>query len=92
MREAQHSVRGSATAREVLAVGTFGLLPDVPPPTARHDYWCVDDWEAIAAEVAAELGISRGRASSYLGYGKTLLERLSQTCRVSSPPAVSTFG
>jgi hypothetical protein len=26
----------------------------------EHDFWCVDDWEAIAAEIGAELGISRG--------------------------------
>ena len=73
MRAAQQSVR-IATAREVLAVGTFGLRR-MAAADGEHDYWCVDDWEAIAAEVAAELGISRGRASSYLGYGKTLLEQ-----------------
>src|SRR4029079_14937268 len=41
----------------------------------EHDIWCVDDWEAVAAEVGAELGISRGRASSQMHYGTTLLER-----------------
>jgi hypothetical protein len=37
--------------------------------------WCVDDFEAIAAEIGAELGISRSRASSQMDYGSTLLER-----------------
>jgi hypothetical protein len=42
---------------------------------AEHEFSCVDDWEAIAAEVGAELGISRGRASSQMRYGQALLER-----------------
>ena len=25
--------------------------------------WCIDNWEAVAAEVGAELGVSRGGAS-----------------------------
>ena len=41
-----------------------------------HDNWCVDDWDVIAAEVAAELGVSRGRASSWMDYGQVLVERL----------------
>ncbi|MCB1266298.1 MAG: DUF222 domain-containing protein, partial [Mycobacterium sp.] len=38
--------------------------------------WCVDNWEAVAAEVGAELGISRRRASTQMNYGVELLERL----------------
>ena len=38
--------------------------------------WCIDNWEAVAAEVAAELGISRARASSHMNYGVELVERL----------------
>jgi len=44
--------------------------------------WCVDNWEAVAAEVGAELGISRGRASSEMNYGLELLERLPRLAAV----------
>ena len=43
--------------------------------SGEHDFWCVDDWEVIAAEIGAELGISRGRASSQMRYGSALLDR-----------------
>ncbi len=42
----------------------------------NREQWCVDNWEAVAAEVGAGLGISRDRASSQLHYGLELLERL----------------
>ncbi len=74
MRGAQRAGR-VAFARQLLAVGRFGLsrmgISDV-----ERDFWCVDDWEATAAEVAAELGISRGRASSDMHYGQALINRL----------------
>jgi hypothetical protein len=43
---------------------------------AERSQWCIDNWEAVAAEVAAELGISRGRASTQMDYGLNLIERL----------------
>ena len=43
---------------------------------AERAQWCIDNWEAVAAEVAAELGLSRGRASSQMDYGLQLIERL----------------
>jgi hypothetical protein len=44
--------------------------------------WCIDAWEAVAAEVGAELGISRGRASSQMGYGLRLIEQFPQLAEV----------
>jgi hypothetical protein len=46
--------------------------------TDERMQWCIDNWEAVAAEVSAELGISRGRASSQMNYGVELLQRLPQ--------------
>lgn len=37
--------------------------------------WCIDNWDSVAAEVGAELGISRGRASSQMHHGLELIER-----------------
>ena len=73
MGAAQQAER-AAFARQLLAVGRF-TLRRMEQTAGEHDIWCVDDWEAIAAEVGAELGISRGRASSQMHYGTTLLER-----------------
>jgi Domain of unknown function (DUF222) len=73
MGEAQRAER-AAFARQLLAVGRFAQRR-MRQMSGEHDLWCVDDWEIIAAEIGAELGISRGRASSQIRYGTTLLER-----------------
>ncbi|MBY0290673.1 MAG: 13E12 repeat family protein [Mycobacteriaceae bacterium] len=74
MRDAQRDER-SAAARKVIAAGRF-FLQRRTALGGTHDDWCVDDWDVIAAEVAAELGVSRGRASSLMDYGHVLIERL----------------
>jgi hypothetical protein len=73
MGEAQRSER-AGFARQLLAVGRF-TQRRMEHVYGEHDFWCVDDWEAIAAAIGAELGISRGRASSQMRYGTALLER-----------------
>jgi hypothetical protein len=56
---------------------------------AEHEFWCVDDWEAIAAE----LGISRGRASSQMHCGSALITRFPKLGAVLlAGQARSTFG
>ena len=74
MRDGQRGER-MAFARELLAAGRFTLQRIA---ASGQDYleWCVDYWDVVAAEIAAELGISRGRASSWMDYGQTLIERL----------------
>lgn len=76
MAAAQRDER-SATARRVLAAGR---LVQVRAGEAVDEMerlnWCIDNWEQVAAEVGAELGISRNRASSQMNYGVELLERL----------------
>jgi hypothetical protein len=73
MGEAQQAER-AAFARQLMAVGRF-TQRRMEQVYGEHNFWCVDDWEAIAAEIGAELGISRGRASSQMRYGTALLER-----------------
>jgi hypothetical protein len=73
MGEAQRSER-AGFARQLLATGRF-TERRMEQMSGEHDFWCVDDWEVVAAEIGAELGISRGRASSQMRYGTTLLER-----------------
>jgi hypothetical protein len=63
-----------AFARQLLAAGQFAVRR-MDAVYAEHEFWCADDWEAIAAEIGAELGISRGRASSQMHYGEALVTR-----------------
>ena len=81
MRDAQRGER-MAFARELLAAGRFTVQRIA---ASGQDYldWCVDYWDVVAAEIAAELGISRGRASSWMDYGQTLIERLPYWVRCS---------
>jgi hypothetical protein len=80
MGDAQRAER-AAFARQLVAVGRFAQRR-LAASTGEHDLWCVDDFEAIAAEIGAELGISRGRASSQMNYGTTLLERFPKLTEV----------
>jgi hypothetical protein len=73
MGDAQQAER-AAFARQLMAVGRF-TVRRIEETTDEHNLWCVDEWEVIAAEIGAELGISRGRASSQMHYGTALLER-----------------
>ena len=80
MGDAQQAER-AAFARQLMAVGRFAQRR-MDQKSGEHDIWCTDDWEATAAEIGAELGISRGRASSQMRYGTTLLERFPQLTEV----------
>lgn len=65
-----------AVARRLLAAGRLCQRRMGAAGAQDRVRWCVDNWEAAAAEVGAELGISRGRASAQMNYGIELLERL----------------
>lgn len=65
-----------ATARRLFAAGRLCQLRMADADADNRTQWCIDNWEAVAAEVGAELGISRARASSQMNYGLELLERL----------------
>ena len=65
-----------AAARRVLAAGRLCQLRLAEAHPEDRTQWCIDNWEAVAAEVGAELGINRARASSQMNYGLELLERL----------------
>jgi hypothetical protein len=74
MGAAQQEER-AAFARQLMAVGEF-TVRRIGQQTDEHNFWCVDGWEVIAAEVRAEWGISCKRASSQMCYGQSLIERL----------------
>ena len=65
-----------SVARRLLAAGRLCQVRMADVEEDERTQWCIDNWEAVAAEVAAELGISRARASSHMNYGMELVERL----------------
>ena len=65
-----------SVARRLLAAGRLCQVRMADVEQDDRTQWCIDNWEAVAAEVAAELGISRARASSHMNYGMELVERL----------------
>ncbi|PND56026.1 hypothetical protein CRM90_19310 [Mycobacterium sp. ENV421] len=75
MRRGQRNER-VAIAERILAAGLLCQRRMRSVEAAERAQWCVDNWEAVAAEVGAELGISQGRASSQMDYGVQLIERL----------------
>jgi hypothetical protein len=73
---AAHRDERIACARRILLAGRLVLRRTAGVDADDRTQWCIDNWEAVAAEVSAELGISRNRASSTMNYGFELLERL----------------
>ncbi|WNG80231.1 DUF222 domain-containing protein [Mycobacterium sp. ITM-2016-00316] len=64
-----------AVALKVIEAGRFALARMAELGHAFEDL-IVDDWELAAAELGAELGISRGRACTLITQGRDLLTRL----------------
>ncbi|OBC02982.1 HNH endonuclease signature motif containing protein [Mycobacterium sp. 852002-40037_SCH5390672] len=62
-------------ARELAAIGEL-YVRRAPADDAERFNWIVDGHENVVAEVAAALGISRGRAAGRLRYAIALRERL----------------
>ncbi|MEX7472859.1 DUF222 domain-containing protein [Mycobacterium adipatum] len=65
----------TAVAAKILAAGRFALARMVELGNAFEDL-IVDDWEVVAAELGAELGLSRGRACTLITQGRILITDL----------------
>jgi hypothetical protein len=57
--------------------------------SAERDQWCLDNWDAVAAEVAAAQNVSLGVASHQLLVATALRERLPQVAAVFATGAIS---
>jgi hypothetical protein len=68
-------VERAAAARRLVAAGVFAARHEAGPGS-ETERWCVEDFDAAAAEVAAELGLSRFRAEADMSRGLTLIQRL----------------
>ena len=69
MGDAQQ-VERAAAAHRLMAIGEY-TVRRIAEQTDAHNRWAVDGWEQIAAEISAQLGISRKRASSQMSDGQT---------------------
>ncbi|MCF6388909.1 hypothetical protein L2K20_18170 [Mycobacterium sp. MBM] len=74
----------TAVAAKILAAGRFALARMAELGHAFEDL-IVDDWELAAAELGAELGISRGRACTLITQGRDLLTGCRPSPRCSPP-------
>ncbi|MBJ7386885.1 MAG: DUF222 domain-containing protein, partial [Mycolicibacterium sp.] len=74
MGDSLHAERAAA-ARRLCAAGVFAARHEAGPGS-ETERWCVEDFTAAAAEVGAELGLSRFRAEADMSRGLTLVQRL----------------
>lgn len=79
MAEASRT-EAAAAARRLAAVGE--LYARRASEWADRKLWCVDPFEAVAAEVSAAQNISRGRAGTQIRYAQVLRERLPRIAAV----------
>ena len=57
--------------------------------SAEREQWCLDNWDAVAAEVAAAQNVSTGVASHQLMVAMALRERLPRVAQVFATGAIS---
>jgi hypothetical protein len=74
-------------ACELAAIGEL-YARRAPADDAERFNWAVDGHENVVAEVAAALGISRGRAAGRLRYAIALRERLPRVAEVFARGAI----
>ncbi len=73
--------QNAACGRELAAIGEL-YARRAPEDDADRGNWAIDGHENVVAEVAAALGISRGRARGRLRYAIALRERLPRIAEV----------
>jgi Domain of unknown function (DUF222) len=75
-------VENAACARRLSAIADLLEARLAQDGSADRDQWCADNWDAVAAEVAANHGVSLGVASHQLMLAKALRERLPRVADV----------
>ncbi|MFB1298166.1 DUF222 domain-containing protein [Mycobacterium sp. pW049] len=82
-------VENAGAARRLSAMADLlaGKLAD--KDSAERDQWCLDNWDAVSAEVAAAQGVSMGVASNELLDAWALRERLPRVSEVFASGAIS---
>src|SRR5690349_7500734 len=82
-------VENAACARRLAASADALQARYSADGSVERDQWCLDNWDAVAAEVAAEQNVSHGVASHQLLVAMALRERLPRVAAVFASGAIS---
>jgi Domain of unknown function (DUF222) len=82
-------VENAACARRLSAIAEVLAARLAGVDAGEREQWCVDNWDAVAAEVAAAHGVSLGVASHQLLIAQALRERLPQVGEVFATGQIS---
>ena len=75
-------VENAACARRLSAIADVLEKRWAEDGSVERDQWCLDNWDAVSAEVAADHGVSLGVASHQLMLAMALRERLPRVAEV----------
>src|SRR5882724_6367955 len=82
-------VENAACARRLAASADMLEAQFAADGSAERDQWCLDNWDAVAAEVAAAQNVSTGVASHQLMVAMALRERLPRVAAVFATGVIS---
>ena len=82
-------VENAACARRLSAIADVLEARLAEDGSADRDQWCLDNWDAVACEVAAAHGVSLGVASHQLLIAMALRERLPRVAEVFESGRIS---
>jgi len=82
-------VENAACARRLAATANTMEARWAADGSAERDQWCLDNWDAVAAEVAAQQNVSQGVASHQLMVAMALRQRLPRVAEVFATGAIS---
>jgi hypothetical protein len=82
-------VENAACAQRLFAIADVFEARLSADGSAEREQWCVDNWDAVAAEIGAAHNVSLGVASHQLMIARALRERLPRVAEVFATGAIS---
>src|SRR4051812_358321 len=82
-------VENAACALRLFAIAEVLAARMSAADSGEREQWCIDNWDAVAAEVAAAHDVSLGAASHQLMLAKALRERLPRVGEVFAAGQIS---
>jgi hypothetical protein len=82
-------VENAACARRLSAIADVLEARLAADGSAEREQWCLDNWDAVAADIAAAQNVSLGAASHQLMIAMALRERLPQVAEVFATGQIS---
>src|SRR3954469_5198730 len=82
-------VENAACAQRLFAIADVLQKRMSADDSAEREQWCIDNWDAVAPEVAAAHTVARGVASHQLMIAKARRERLPRVAEVFATGQIS---